>query len=539
MRSTEPVKPLAPLPSLLPTPHGLFDQYFAFGALLAGLLTLSCFVPLLDAWWFRDDFWMLTLSRNVDQPRAFWTSDHSASFFYRPLGMTLWWATTKLFGTDPMPHYVINAVLHWGVAVAFGAWMRALSRNVWAGVSAMVLYAVHPVALRTSQWLSDRFDLLATGFVFASCALLVSASGSRWRRAWLCVLVAGACTSKETGFLVLPLAVAHWLTASDATDRARAKADVLSIAVVVVVATVWRTVVTSTDSATPMLASMLVSLPQGVWAFLTALPRALTGQFDAHTLFGQITPWLALAVFALLCAQAFLEKGGGRLSRRTLPIAVTLLASAALLHAPVAAQNLFGGALQHDAISARLFHLTLAGGFLLLLAPGLSIARIVRIDRVWWVLLAVILTGALLLQSLGFVRAWSALTNGEMRPLLTALVKQIDQKALPNPCRIVVPGPLAGLPDFQQLSDVMVKALAHAPSQPLLHCIVVAADAVPTFAIVASDLCSREAVQPFALTHPAISPRPFANLCYQFLVAPRVVDKPTSQYDVKLTPSQP
>lgn len=525
--------------ALAPTPFTIVDRYVAFGALLAGLLTLGCFVPLLDAWWFRDDFWMLTLSRHVEQPLAFWTSDHSASFFYRPLGMTLWWATTKLFGTDPMPHYVINAVLHWSVAVAFGAWMRGLSRNVWAGVSAMVLYAVHPVALRTSQWLSDRFDLLATGFVFAACALLVSASGSRWRRAWLCLLVACACTSKETGFLLVPLALAHWLTEADATDRARAKVDVFSVAVVVVGVAVWRTLVTSTDSVTPMLASLLVLLPQGVWAYLNALPRALTGQFDAHALLGQITPWLAVAVFASLCAQAFLEKGGGRLSGRTLPIAVTLLASAALLHAPVAAQNLFGSALQHDAISARLFHLTLAAGFLLLLAPCLSIARIVRIDRVWWVAVAAILTAALLLQSLGVARAWSALTNGELRPLLTNVVNQIDQKAMPNPCRIVVRGPLAGLPDFQRLSDVMVKALARAPSQPLLHCIVVAADAVPTFAIVARDLCSHEAVIPFAQTHPEISPRPFSNLCYQFLAAPPAVDKQTSGYDIELTSSPP
>ncbi|MBC7709757.1 MAG: hypothetical protein H7203_06835 [Rhizobacter sp.] len=530
---------LGPLTARLPTLFAIPDRYFAFGALLAGLLTLGCFVPLLDGWWFRDDFWMLTLSRNVEQPLAFWTSDHSASFFYRPLGMTLWWVTTKLFGTDPMPHYVINAVLHWSVAVAFAAWMRGLSGNVWAGVAAMLLYAVHPVALRTSQWLSDRFDLLATGMVFAACALLVSASGSRWRRAGLCLLVAGACTSKETGFLVLPLAVVHWLTEAEATNRARAKADVLSVAVVVVGVMVWRTVVTSTEGATPMFASLLALLPQGVWAYLNALPRALTGQFDAHALLGQIAPWLALAVVALLCVQAFLEKGHRGLSGRTLPIAVTLLVSAALLHAPIAAQNLFGNALQHDAISARLFHLTLAGGFLLLLVPCLRIARIIHINRGWWVAMAVGLTTAMLLQSLGVVRAWSALTNGELRPLLKGVVNQIDQKALPNPCRIVVRGPLAGLPDFQQLSDVMVKALARAPSRPLLHCIVVAADAVPTFAIVASDLCSRDAVRPFAQTHPVIPPRPFANLCYQFLLAPGVVDKQTPQYDIEVTPFPP
>lgn len=533
MRSTEP------LTARVATPLTFLDRYFAFGALLAGLLTLGCFVPLLDAWWFRDDFWMLTLSRNVEQPLAFWTSDHSASFFYRPLGMTLWWVTTKLFGTDLLPHYAINAVLHCSVAVAFGAWMRGLSRNVWIGVSAMLLYAVHPVALRTSQWLSDRFDLLATGLVFAACAVLVSPSGSRWRRAWLCLLVAGACTSKETGFLLVPLALAHWLTASDATDRARTKADVLSVTVVIVGVTLWRAVVTSTDNATPVLVSLLVLLPQGVWAYLNAVPRALTGQFDAHTLLGQVTPWLALSVFVWVCVQAFLEKGGGKLSGRTLPIAVTLLASAALLHAPIAAQNLFGNALQHDAISARLFHLTLAAGFLFLLAPCLSIARIFRVHRVGWVLVAVIVTTALLLQSLGVVRAWSALTNSELRPLLTSVVNQVDQKALPNPCRIVVRGPLAGLPDFQRLSDVMVKALTRAPSQPLLHCIVVAADEVPTFAIVASDLCLHGAALPFAQSHPLIGPKPFANLCYRFLVASEVVDRQASRYDVELLTSAP
>lgn len=42
------------------------------------------------------------------------------------------------------------------------------------GGFAILFYAVHPVAVRTTMWLSDRFDLMATASVFAARAVFAS-----------------------------------------------------------------------------------------------------------------------------------------------------------------------------------------------------------------------------------------------------------------------------------------------------------------------------------------------------------------------------
>jgi hypothetical protein len=361
----------------LPRHLAATDRVVVAGAMLAGLLSWVCFTPLADAWWYRDDFWLLTLSRHVDSPLAFWIEDHSASFFFRPLTMTLWWASTQLFGTDPFQHYVLNAILHWGVAVAFGAWMRALARNSWVGAIAMAFYAAHPVAIRTSEWLSDRFDLLATGSIFVACTLSLCAWSSGWRRACLCLAAACACLSKESGFLVLPLVFAHWVSEAVASDAepARAKADALCVAAVVLLVAVMRVWIMSAHGAAPIDVGLLGGIANGVWAFVIAFPMAMLGQFDANSNPGRAAPWLAILALALATAHAFSRHDSAVLSRRTLPIAITLMLSAAFLHGPIAAQNLSGNALLNDPTAARLFHATLAVGFLVILGPCDAIVR--------------------------------------------------------------------------------------------------------------------------------------------------------------------
>lgn len=186
--------------------------------MLAGI----CLLPLNGAWFHRDDFWLLSLARHTTNPLYFWTYDHSAFYFFRPVAMTLWWCSVALWGSEPTAHYALNALLHGAVALSFGLWMRAFARSSTVGGLAIVFYAVHPVAVRTTMWLSDRFDLLASGSVFAACALFLHPSDSKLRRAELCLLTLSACLSKETGFVLLALVALHFMFRRHADSGAAA-----------------------------------------------------------------------------------------------------------------------------------------------------------------------------------------------------------------------------------------------------------------------------------------------------------------------------
>jgi len=162
---------------------------------LAGLLAIFCYAPALRAYFAQDDFTLLTLVRLLQQPLLVFYHDHfPGSLFFRPLGVFLWWLTTAAFDNAPRGHYVVNLALHLGVVLALYTLLQRLRRDaplnaVWAAV-----FAVHPLAIGTALWLSDRFDLIATGFsLLALTAALAYAQRPRVRNlaAMLaCVLLA-------------------------------------------------------------------------------------------------------------------------------------------------------------------------------------------------------------------------------------------------------------------------------------------------------------------------------------------------------------
>lgn len=105
--------------------------------------------------------------------------------WFRPLTDLLWQATEAMFGQRPAGHHAVNLLLHVVNAglVSWIAWRAAGSRV--AAIAAASLFGVHPTATAAVQWLSGRYDLLATCLALASI-LLASACADR-RRAGLAV----------------------------------------------------------------------------------------------------------------------------------------------------------------------------------------------------------------------------------------------------------------------------------------------------------------------------------------------------------------
>lgn len=158
----------------------------------------------LSAGFIADDWLFLALGRHLEDPTALFFADHSFTYFYRPVGMLVWWLVTRAFGTDPSPQYLVNLVLHCvnaGLVTVIALRLGCL-RTV--SVAAGLAFAVHPATLPPTLWLSDRFDLLVTAFMLGAILAVTSRLSGRLVlvTALSCAILASG--SKETSVVLVP-----------------------------------------------------------------------------------------------------------------------------------------------------------------------------------------------------------------------------------------------------------------------------------------------------------------------------------------------
>jgi hypothetical protein len=146
-------------------------------AALAGvcLAAIWCYAPALHAYFMQDDFLLLALARMVHQPLQVFYHDHfPGSLFFRPLGIFIWWLTTAAFERAPYGQYAANLALHLGVVFALYTLLQRLRRDAPLNAAWTAAFAVHPVAIGTALWLSDRFDLIATAFSLVALSAAIA-----------------------------------------------------------------------------------------------------------------------------------------------------------------------------------------------------------------------------------------------------------------------------------------------------------------------------------------------------------------------------
>jgi Flp pilus assembly protein TadD len=83
----------------------------------------------------------------------------------------------ELFGVNPGPHHVVNAVLHASNAVLLFAAFRGMTGATWRSAFVAALFAVHPTHVESVAWVAERKDLLST--LFGLLAVLVYAAHAR------------------------------------------------------------------------------------------------------------------------------------------------------------------------------------------------------------------------------------------------------------------------------------------------------------------------------------------------------------------------
>ena len=197
---------------------------FAWLVLLPLFALLAWFyLPVTRADFVADDYVFLATSRMVDAPlAAFWQNHFYEPYYFRPIGVLSWWLATDLFGLDYASHSLINLFLHMANAGLLLWLLRALAVRTSAAIAGVVLFALGPFSLATILWPSNRFDLLACGFLLMQAVATVRSLQGNMLVVPLAMLAAvAACWSKELAYPVATVMALLVLAASDASWKRR------------------------------------------------------------------------------------------------------------------------------------------------------------------------------------------------------------------------------------------------------------------------------------------------------------------------------
>src|SRR5262245_33628212 len=157
------------------------------------------------------------------------------STLYRPLTTTSYLVNYALLGSGPAPftYHLVNLLLHVATAALLFALTLPLLRSTFAAALAAILFGLHPIATEAVSNVVGRADQLAAFGVLAGLLLHVRAAtgGSRWWRLAAQLPYAIALFSKESGSVLLALALATdvlllWPPGADPASRLRTFAAV-------------------------------------------------------------------------------------------------------------------------------------------------------------------------------------------------------------------------------------------------------------------------------------------------------------------------
>ncbi len=197
-----------------------------FSRVLAGFalcaITALVYWPALRSYFVLDDFTLVTYSRLLRNPLLPFVQEHfPGSPYFRPLGMALWWLSVQCFGNTIKPQYAINLLLHIAVTLVLWRLLLALTSHRLLAWLIALLFAVHPIAIGTSLWLADRFDLLAALFGFAALHMAYryrSAQALRYLLLTLMLLLL-ALAAKETSLVMIGAIGMVWIWPRAASQR--------------------------------------------------------------------------------------------------------------------------------------------------------------------------------------------------------------------------------------------------------------------------------------------------------------------------------
>lgn len=432
-------------------------------ALLPWVLLLPLFALLAWLFWpvtradfVADDYVFLTTARMVNEPlAAFWQSHFYEPYYFRPIGVVSWWLATRLFGLDYHSHSLINLVLHCINAGLLFALLRALALSASAVAAGVALFALGPAAFAAVLWPSNRFDLLAAGFLLVQAIATVRALHGRWLAIAVAALAAlAACWSKEGAYPVATAMALVVLAASGVSWRLRLGLFAL-LGSAIGGAFFWRHRIL-TDAYAVSGADPIGQAVDGAVAMVSSLPRLMELVVGA-----QSTQWLGWGLLAALLLSLIWSRRESGVSRGLLGSALFVFSAAFIVQTPLAklfASMLDGG--PFGTVTFARFYYAPWAALSVVVALVLARGRLGRFAAI----VVVALTAAVGLSMRPLGESFAAWTQKEIAPMSLAASRLVDS-AGDSPCVFVLLGTQAKQPFFRMFSDVTVKALTVQPAQ--------------------------------------------------------------------------
>jgi len=152
------------------TPKTFLERFFPY---LLFAITLIAYLPALRAGYIWDDDRYVTGNqdlRSVYGLGRIWATPGSTPQYY-PLVFTTFWLEYHLWGLRPFGFHLVNVLLHAGSAVLLWRLLRRLA--VPGAMIAAAIFALHPVAVESVAWVTERKNTLSLLFYLLSLNLLI------------------------------------------------------------------------------------------------------------------------------------------------------------------------------------------------------------------------------------------------------------------------------------------------------------------------------------------------------------------------------
>jgi len=422
------------------------------------LLLAWIYLPVTRGDFVADDYVFLTTARMVDAPlAAFWQSHFYEPYYFRPVGVLSWWVATRLFGLDYTSHSLINLLLHFTNSALLFWLLRALALRASAIVAGVTLFSLGPFALAAILWPSNRFDLLAVGFLLAQAIAIVRAlQGNVFAVPLAMIAALAACWSKELAYPVATMMAFVALAAGGVSWRRRATLFVL-LGLAIGGAFFMRHHVVANAYALAS-ADPLAQMVAGAEAMISSLPR-LTELIAG----GERAKWFGWGLTGGLVAALVWVRRDAAGEYGLLGAAALVLVAAFFVQTPLAknfAPMLDGG--PFGTITFARFYYAPWLAACVLVALVLARGRLGAIAG-----LAIVgVTVAAALTTRPLPESFADWVNGEIKPLSVLATKAVEAGATADQsCVFVFLGTQVANPYFRMFSDVTVKARTTVPDK--------------------------------------------------------------------------
>lgn len=141
------------------------------GALLLLLVVTLVYLPALHGGFLWDDHdWIVenALLRSAEGLGRIWLEPRAFHQYY-PLTHSSFWLEFQLWGLQPTGYHAVNLVLH--ALTAFLLWRVLRGLELGGAFAAALLFALHPVAVESVAWITERKNLLSAALAMASLLL--------------------------------------------------------------------------------------------------------------------------------------------------------------------------------------------------------------------------------------------------------------------------------------------------------------------------------------------------------------------------------